>query len=56
LAHVGGRADVWYVPIGPLYAYRTSSTETLVRQLRPTGAAPRFAVYNSLDPKIYNGV
>ena len=55
LAHVGGRADVWYVPIGPLYAYRTSSTETLVRQLRPTGAATRFAVYNSLDPKTYNG-
>jgi peptidoglycan/xylan/chitin deacetylase (PgdA/CDA1 family) len=55
LAHVGGRADVWYVPMGPLYAYRTLSMETSVRQLRPTGGAPRFAVYNSLDPKIYNG-
>ncbi len=55
LAHVGGRAGVWYVPMGPLYAYRTLSTETLTRQLRPTGTATRFAVYNSLDPKIYNG-
>jgi peptidoglycan/xylan/chitin deacetylase (PgdA/CDA1 family) len=55
LAHVGGRADVWYVPMGPLYAYRTLSAQTIVRQLRPTGAATRFAVYNSLDPKIYNG-
>jgi hypothetical protein len=55
LAHVGGRTGVWYVPMGPLYAYRTLCTETLVRQLRRTGAAPRFAVYNPLDPKIYNG-
>jgi hypothetical protein len=55
LAYVGGRTDVWYVPMGPLYAYRTLSTETLVRQLRPTGVTTRFAVYNSLDPQIYNG-
>jgi hypothetical protein len=41
--------------MGPLYAYRTLSTETMVCQLRSTGAATRFAVYNSLDPKIYNG-
>jgi peptidoglycan/xylan/chitin deacetylase (PgdA/CDA1 family) len=55
LAHVGGRADVWYVPMGPLYAYSTLSKETFVRQLRPTGNGVRFAVYNSLDPEIYNG-
>jgi peptidoglycan/xylan/chitin deacetylase (PgdA/CDA1 family) len=55
LAHVAGRTDVWYVPMGPLYAYRTLSRETLVRQLRPAGHAARFAVYSSLDPKIYNG-
>jgi hypothetical protein len=41
--------------LGPLYAYRTLSAETLVRQLGPAGTAPRFAVYNALDPTIYNG-
>jgi len=55
LAHIGGRADLWYVPMGPLYAFRTLSMETKVRQLRSTSAAARFAVYNALDPKIYNG-
>ena len=55
LAYIGGREDVWYVPMGPLYAYRTLSKETFVQQLKSTEAAIRFAVFNSLDPKIYNG-
>lgn len=53
LAHVGGRRDVWYVPMGPLYAYRTVREETQVRALEPRGALARFVVYNSLDTKIY---
>lgn len=55
LAHIGGRADLWYVPMGPLYAFRTLSMETKVRQLRSASGAARFAVYSALDPKIYNG-
>ena len=38
LAHVGGRDDVWYVPMGPLYAYKTLSEQTAVRPLRRAGA------------------
>ncbi len=53
MAHVGGRRDVWYVPMGPLYAYRTVREETQVRCLAPVGASARFAVYNVLDPKIF---
>lgn len=53
MAHVGGRADVWYVPMGPLYAYHTLVQRTKIRPL--PGKTARFAVYNDLDPKIYNG-
>jgi hypothetical protein len=55
LAHVGGRADVWYVPMGPLYAYRTIHERTEVRPLDKGSAKARFAVSNNLDRKIYNG-
>ena len=55
LAHVGGRAEVWYVPIDRAMPIALCSTETSVRQLRRTGGTPRFAVCNSLDAKIYNG-
>jgi peptidoglycan/xylan/chitin deacetylase (PgdA/CDA1 family) len=67
LAHLGGRADVWYVPMGPLYAYRTLRERTRVSRLEPVFAkaakqpkreslhADRFAIYNDLDPKIFNG-
>jgi peptidoglycan/xylan/chitin deacetylase (PgdA/CDA1 family) len=51
LAHAGRRADVWYVPMGPLYAYRTLAEKTQVRESGPG----RFAVSSELDPKIYNG-
>jgi len=55
LAHIGGRPDVWYVPLGPLYAHRTLVDTTAVRQLVSWDARARFAVFNRLDPKIYNG-
>jgi hypothetical protein len=55
LRHISRRADIWYVPMGPLYAYKTIHDRTTVR---PTGVAERtarFAVTNDLDPKVYNG-
>jgi hypothetical protein len=55
LKYLGGRQDVWYVPMGPLYAYRTAREETEVRPLAPHGALGRFVVYNALDPKIFSG-
>lgn len=55
LAHIAGRDDVWYVPMGPLYAHRMLSAHTSVRQLTPKGARARFAVSHPLDPNIYNG-
>jgi peptidoglycan/xylan/chitin deacetylase (PgdA/CDA1 family) len=53
MAHIGGHADIWYVPMGPLYAYRTLVERTKIRPL--AGKSTRFAVYNDLDPKIFNG-
>lgn len=55
LAYVGGRDDVWYVPVGPLYAYRTLSGQTQVQALKAAESHARFAVFNRLDSKIYNG-
>lgn len=55
LAHIGGRDDVWYVPMGPLYAYRVLRAQTSVVPLVGRGARARFAVFNRLDPRIYNG-
>jgi peptidoglycan/xylan/chitin deacetylase (PgdA/CDA1 family) len=56
LAHVGRRADVWYVPMGPLYAYRTLTERTEVVAGRASGGArAAFNVTTSLDTNIYNG-
>jgi peptidoglycan/xylan/chitin deacetylase (PgdA/CDA1 family) len=55
LAYVGKRSDVWYVPMGPLYAYRTVREGTEVRELEPASGSERYAVYNDLDNKIFNG-
>jgi peptidoglycan/xylan/chitin deacetylase (PgdA/CDA1 family) len=55
LSHLGGREDVWYVPMGPLYAYRALFEQTRVQGLKPEGTLARFAVFNRLDGKIYNG-
>ena len=55
LAHISHRTDIWYVPMGPLYAYRATHDKTEVRAVAPGGARPRFEVTCPLDPKIYNG-
>ena len=54
LAHISKRPDVWYVPMGPLYAFRTIRESTDVRQLG-TARAMRFWVSHKLDRKIYAG-
>ena len=51
LAHVARRDDVWYVPMGPLYAYKRIREETEVRQIGPD----TFRVSCALDRKVYNG-
>ena len=56
LAYIGGRKDVWYVPTGPLYAYKTLADRTEVRALDPAGKLARYDVSNDLDAKIYRGV
>ena len=55
LSHIARRADVWYVPMGPLYAFRTIVEKTEVRPMSNGNAKARFAVSNTLDRKIYNG-
>jgi peptidoglycan/xylan/chitin deacetylase (PgdA/CDA1 family) len=58
LSHLAGRDDIWYVPIGPLYAYRKLFEETQVQGLKAKTRATRrarFAVFNHLDGEIYNG-
>jgi peptidoglycan/xylan/chitin deacetylase (PgdA/CDA1 family) len=55
LAHVARRSDVWYVPMGPLYAYHSLYEKTVVRTLARQGSKDRFQVACPLDPKIFNG-
>ena len=55
LSHIARRADVWYVPMGPLYAFHTIVEKTEVRPMSNGNAKARFAVSNTLDRKIYNG-
>jgi peptidoglycan/xylan/chitin deacetylase (PgdA/CDA1 family) len=55
LSHIGRRADVWYVPMGPLYAFHTVAEKTEVKPMSKGNAKARFAVSNALDRKIYNG-
>jgi peptidoglycan/xylan/chitin deacetylase (PgdA/CDA1 family) len=52
LAHISRRPDVWYVPMGPLYAYKTIHQRT---EVRPLSSGSRFSVSNHLDRKIYDG-
>jgi peptidoglycan/xylan/chitin deacetylase (PgdA/CDA1 family) len=54
LAHIGGRPDVWYVPVGALYAYQIVREDTIVTPLGPREGWERFAVHNTLDPKVYD--
>ncbi len=55
LSYIAGREDIWYVPMGPLYAYRGLCEQTQVQALKPAGAIARFAIFNRLDNKIFNG-
>ena len=55
LAHISRKPDVWYVPMGPVYAYHTIVERTDVRPLSNAGGKARFAVSNTLDRRIYNG-
>ena len=55
LSHISRRLDVWYVPMGPVYAFKTIVDRTDVRPLSNGGAKARFAVSNTLDRKIYSG-
>lgn len=50
MKHIGGREEIWYVPLGPLYAY-----QTLTKSVTVTGKGRRFRIATALDPKIYNG-
>ena len=56
LAYIGNRPDVWYVPLGPLYAYQIVRENTVVTPLGPRQGWERFAVHNTLDPKVYGNV
>src|SRR5437870_6630659 len=49
LAHISRRRDIWYVPMGPLYAYRVIYERTEVRPLAPGSAKARFELSNRLD-------
>ena len=55
LAHVSRRPDVWYVPMGPLYAFRNMLEKTDVRAFGTEEGRSRFRVTCPLDPKIYRG-
>jgi hypothetical protein len=51
LAHVARRNDVWYVPMGPLYAWKRIRDEAEVSQVSPG----TFRVSCALNPKAYDG-
>jgi peptidoglycan/xylan/chitin deacetylase (PgdA/CDA1 family) len=55
LSHIGGHANIWYVPMGPLYAYHTVRESTGVKALDPRESKARFAVYDNLDDTIFQG-
>ncbi len=56
LNYIAGRKDIWYVPMGPLYAYRTLTETTSVRMLQePANTLARFVAYNELDPQVFSG-
>ena len=49
LSHIARRDDVWYVPIGPLYAYRDVVGHTKIHSL----GEGRFAIVHDLSPIVY---
>lgn len=51
MAYVGNRKEVWYVPMGPLYAYQTLRASVQVQPVAANG----FRVAVSADREVYNG-
>lgn len=51
LRYVAGKADAWYVPMGPLHAFRALRDKT---EVKPAGL-DAFTVSSTLDPKIHSG-
>lgn len=50
LRYIGNREDVWYVPLGPLYAYRELRESVEVK-----AQGKRFVLGTKLDRKVYDG-
>jgi hypothetical protein len=55
LAHIARRADVWYVPMGPLYAYRSLHGKAEIHAVAAAGSHAKFEISCPLDREIYNG-
>ena len=55
LEHIARKPDVWYVPMGPAYAFATIVKQTAILPLSKGPAKARFALSNKLDRKIFNG-
>jgi hypothetical protein len=53
LGHISRRKDIWYVPMGPLYTYRTVVQKTKVEPQKSDGRVSTFSVSGDLDPRIY---
>jgi peptidoglycan/xylan/chitin deacetylase (PgdA/CDA1 family) len=54
LSYIAHRPDVWYVPLGPLYAYQLVRESTVVSPIGAKDGWERFAIHNNLDPAIYD--
>jgi peptidoglycan/xylan/chitin deacetylase (PgdA/CDA1 family) len=52
LEHISRRKDVWYVPMGPLYTYRTMVQKTRVDP-QSGSRVSKFRISNDLDQRIY---
>ena len=54
LSHLSDRHDVWYVPLGPLYAFQVLTENTVISPIQDVKNSQRWAIYNDLDPQIYD--
>ena len=54
LAHISRRRDVWYVPMGPLYAYRTIHDRTEVRPAKAGFEVPESLVERHMTARTEN--
>lgn len=55
LSHIAKRNDVWYVPMGPLYAFKTLRDAVDVKAQNGSATKARFAVSSALNRRIYDG-